>query len=103
MRSASEPAVVPAARTGNLTDCVVDTAREVPEHVSVSRRTAAGDWQDLTARQFLDDVRALAKGLVAYDAEDALKIVGLRSHDIEQTLGYRGRDELIHRDDLVLL
>ncbi|HEX2529111.1 MAG TPA: glutamate 5-kinase [Geminicoccus sp.] len=49
------------------------------------------------------DGRDVAKGLIAYDAEDAVKIVGLRSHDIERTLGYRGRDELIHRDDLVLL
>jgi len=65
VRSATEPAVVPAARTGNLTDCVVDTAREVPGHVSVSRRTAGGTWQDITAQQFLDDVRGLAKGLVA--------------------------------------
>ena len=49
------------------------------------------------------DGRDLGKGLVAYDADDALRIVGLRSDDIERTLGYRGRDELIHRDDLVLL
>ncbi|WP_035488028.1 glutamate 5-kinase [Geminicoccus roseus] len=49
------------------------------------------------------DGRDLAKGLVAYDADDAARIVGLRSDDIERTLGYRGRDELIHRDDLVLL
>jgi glutamate 5-kinase len=49
------------------------------------------------------DGRDLAKGLIAYDADDAARIVGLRSDDIERTLGYRGRDELIHRDDLVLL
>lgn len=49
------------------------------------------------------DGRDLAKGLVAYDAGDANRIAGLRSDDIERTLGYRGRDELIHRDDLVLL
>jgi len=49
------------------------------------------------------DGRDLAKGLVAYDAGDAQRIAGLRSEDIERTLGYRGRDVLIHRDDLVLL
>ncbi len=43
-----------------------------------------------------------ARGLVAYSADDARRIVGRRSRDIEGILGYRGRDEMIHRDDLVL-
>ena len=47
--------------------------------------------------------REIARGLVAYDAADAGRIVGLKSADIEKTLGFRGRDELIHRDDLVLM
>ena len=45
----------------------------------------------------------LARGLSAYDAEDARRIAGHRSEEIEALLGWRGRDELIHRDDLVLL
>jgi glutamate 5-kinase len=45
----------------------------------------------------------LAKGLSAYDAADARRIQGCRTQQIEELLGYRGRDELIHRDDLVLL
>jgi glutamate 5-kinase len=49
------------------------------------------------------DGRDLAKGLSAYDAEDARRIRGCRSGAIEAILGYRGRDALIHRDDLVLL
>ena len=44
----------------------------------------------------------LAKGLVAYSANDAIMIKGHKSKEIESILGYRGRDELIHRDDLVL-
>ena len=44
----------------------------------------------------------LAKGLVAYSASDAIMIKGHKSKEIESILGYRGRDELIHRDDLVL-
>jgi glutamate 5-kinase len=47
--------------------------------------------------------QVLAKGLSAYDSADALRIVGRRSEDIEAILGFRGRDELIHRDHLVLL
>jgi glutamate 5-kinase len=47
--------------------------------------------------------RELARGLSAYDAEDARRIAGHRSEAIEAILGWRGRDEVIHRDDLVLL
>ena len=49
------------------------------------------------------DGSQLAKGLVGYDAGDALRLAGRRTEEIERTLGYRGRDELIHRDDLVVL
>jgi len=48
------------------------------------------------------DGRELARGLSAYSAEDARRIMGHKSGEIEQLLGYRGREELIHRDDLVL-
>jgi glutamate 5-kinase len=47
--------------------------------------------------------REIARGLVAYDAADAARIVGLKSSEIEKALGFRGRDELIHRDDMVLM
>ena len=46
--------------------------------------------------------REIARGLAAYSNGDARKIVGLKSSEIEQRLGYLGREELIHRDDLVL-
>ncbi len=46
--------------------------------------------------------RAVARGLSAYSAEDARRIIGRKSGDFEALLGYRGRDEIIHRDDLVL-
>ena len=49
------------------------------------------------------DGRDIAKGLCAYDADDARRISGHRTEQIAALLGYRGRDELIHRDDLVLL
>jgi glutamate 5-kinase len=44
----------------------------------------------------------LGRGLVAFDMDDAKKIVGKRSGDIEAALGYRGRSEMIHRDDMML-
>lgn len=44
----------------------------------------------------------IARGLSAYSAADARRIMGHKSAEIEELLGYRGREELIHRDDLVL-
>jgi glutamate 5-kinase len=44
----------------------------------------------------------IARGLVAYDAADAARIAGHRSEALEAILGWRGRDEMVHRDDLVL-
>jgi glutamate 5-kinase len=46
--------------------------------------------------------REIARGLSAYSAEDARLIVRRKSNEIETILGYRGRDEMIHRDDLVV-
>lgn len=48
------------------------------------------------------DGNEIARGLSAYGAADARQIAGHRSDDIEALLGWRGRDEMIHRDDLVL-
>jgi len=48
------------------------------------------------------DRRELGRGLAAYSAEDARRIIGYKTSEIEALLGYRGRDEMIHRDDLVL-
>lgn len=45
----------------------------------------------------------VARGLAAYSAADAGRIIGHKSGEIEARLGYRGREELIHRDDLVLM
>ena len=45
----------------------------------------------------------IARGMVAYDSSDALRIKGLKSAEILKTLGLAGRDEIIHRDDLVML
>ena len=45
----------------------------------------------------------VARGLSAYASADARRIAGHRSDDIETILGWRGRDEMVHRDDLVLM
>jgi glutamate 5-kinase len=45
----------------------------------------------------------VARGIAAYSDSDASRIMGRRSSEIEAILGFRGREELIHRDDLVIL
>jgi len=47
--------------------------------------------------------RDLGRGLVAYSSEEARRIRGRRSEELPGLLGYSGRDELIHRDNLALL
>jgi glutamate 5-kinase len=49
------------------------------------------------------DGTEIARGLAAYSSGDAERIRGRRSSELESLLGYRGRDEMIHRDDLVLM
>ena len=48
------------------------------------------------------DGAEVGRGLSAYDAEDADKIKGRSSADVLPILGFTGRTEMIHRDDLVL-
>jgi glutamate 5-kinase len=49
------------------------------------------------------DGTEVARGICAYSDTDAARIIGRRSADIESVLGFRGRDEIVHRDDLVLI
>jgi glutamate 5-kinase len=46
--------------------------------------------------------RELGRGLVAYAADDARRIIGKHSSEIAAILGYEGRSTLIHRDDMAL-
>jgi glutamate 5-kinase len=50
-----------------------------------------------------DDGTEVARGIISYSDVDAARIMGRKSSEIEGILGFRGRDELIHRDDLVIL
>jgi glutamate 5-kinase len=50
-----------------------------------------------------EDGQEFARGLVNYDAQELRKIRGAKTREIEKTLGYKGFDEVIHRDNLVVL
>jgi glutamate 5-kinase len=67
----------------------------------VSRVTGRFDRGDAVVVRGPDGVE-IARGLAAYSSSDAERIRGRRSQELESLLGFRGRDEMIHRDDLVL-
>jgi long-chain acyl-CoA synthetase len=73
----ASPVLVEPATRGNLTDIILTNAAEAPHKVAFSRR--AGDaWQDVTWRDFLTQVTALAKGLTAQGIQPGDR-VGLMS------------------------
>ena len=51
---------------------------------------------------YTSDRKKIASGLSSYNSQEIKIIAGNKTRDIESLLGYIGRDELIHRDDLVL-
>ena len=51
---------------------------------------------------YTSDRKKIASGLSSYNSQEIKIIAGNKTRDIESLLGYVGRDELIHRDDLVL-
>src|SRR5690606_20616709 len=65
--------------------------------VAVSGRFERGDAVDV-----VEAGQVIARGLSAYSSADVQRIMGRQSREIEQLVGYRGRDEVVHRDDLVL-
>ena len=66
--------------------------------VDVSGEFERGDAVEVRAK----DGRVIGKGLSAYAAADVRAIKGRKSEEIENILGFRGRSEVIHRDDLVV-
>ena len=66
-------------------------------------RAVEGSFQRGDAVLVQDEAgHELGRGLVAYAADDARAIAGRNSREIERLLGFRGREEMIHRDDLAL-
>ena len=64
MNEVTNPAIVPAATAGNLTNLIAERAWFEPERITMSRPLGDG-WQPMTARQVEEEIRATAKGLVA--------------------------------------
>lgn len=68
------PAAIPAEPGANVTDLLIARAAATPDAALFSLPSADGGWSDLTARQFLDRVTALAKGFVSAGLEPGDKI-----------------------------
>jgi glutamate 5-kinase len=68
--------------------------------VAVEGRFQRGDLVDCVSAT---SAKVIARGLVNYSSEEALRIAGQSSRSIETLLGYIDEPELIHRDNLALL
>ncbi|WP_122817164.1 AMP-dependent synthetase/ligase [Nocardioides pantholopis] len=85
MREFSSPVTIEVPTTGNLTDDVVTNAREAGQYVAFSRQGPEG-WQDVTAAEFLAEVSAVAKGLVAAGIEVGDRVALISKTRYEWTL-----------------
>ncbi|WP_274912399.1 AMP-dependent synthetase/ligase [Streptomyces sp. WZ-12] len=65
MREFTVPPLATAPRVGGLADSVYDNADSDPGRTALAVKDAAGQWQDVSAGQFRDEVIGLAKGLLA--------------------------------------
>jgi glutamate 5-kinase len=70
--------------------------------LAVGVRRVEGVFSRGDAVTIRDAAGVLGRGLVAYDAEEATRIIGRPSREIEAILGYPGRAEMVHRDDMAL-
>lgn len=85
MREYSAPLSIAIPTTGNLTDDVVAAAREAGSTALFSRRTSDG-WVDVTAAEFHNEVRAVAKGLIAAGVEAGDRVALVSKTRYEWTL-----------------
>ena len=79
MREYSMDALAEIPASANLADIVGRRAAEQPRAVMLRRKDGAGDWRDVTAEQFRDEVRALARGLIGAGVSPGDR-VALMSH-----------------------
>ncbi|MEV6649812.1 AMP-dependent synthetase/ligase [Streptomyces sp. NPDC051219] len=82
MREFSLPALYEVPSDGNLTDLIRRNAAQHPD-VAVMSRKVDGVWTDLTATEFLAEVRATAKGLIAFGVQpgDRVALISRTSYE----------------------
>jgi long-chain acyl-CoA synthetase len=80
------PALAEVPASANLADIVGRRAAEQPRAVMLRRKDGAGAWQDVTAEQFRDEVRALARGLIAAGVDPGDRVAIMSHTRYEWTL-----------------
>ncbi|GGO53326.1 long-chain-fatty-acid--CoA ligase [Streptomyces daqingensis] len=85
MREFSLPALYEVPADGNLTDLIRRNAAQHPE-VPVVARKREGQWTDVTATDFLAEVQAAAKGLIAAGVEPGDRVALMSRTRYEWTL-----------------
>jgi len=86
VREYSIPALVDVPAAASLADIVFTRATQDPHAVVMRRRTGDGQWEDVTAAQFRDEVVPLAKGLVAAGIEPGDRVALMSRTRYEWTL-----------------
>lgn len=79
------PAIVAPPTTGSLTDHIVENAQQAPDRVVLSRHEG-GVWVGVTAQAFLNQVKAVAKGLIAAGIEPGQRVAIMSRTRYEWTL-----------------
>jgi long-chain acyl-CoA synthetase len=85
----SVPPLISSGHPANLPGIVVDNATQAPHHPVFARRVGArvdSEWQDVSAREFLVEVTALAKGLIAAGIRPGDRVALLSKTRYEWTL-----------------
>lgn len=86
VREVSVPLFAPTVRRGSLADIPFDNAREAPSEAVISRKQSDGTWQDVTAAEFAEEVRAVAKGLIAEGLKTGDRVAIMARTTYEWTL-----------------
>jgi long-chain acyl-CoA synthetase len=86
VRTYSAPAVAEVPESASLTDVVFTRADTEPAAVIMRRLTGGGQWQDVTASTFRDEVAALARGIIGAGIEPGDRIALMSRTRYEWTL-----------------
>ncbi|NJP44892.1 AMP-dependent synthetase/ligase [Actinacidiphila epipremni] len=86
MREFSLPALYEVPADGNLTDLIRRNAAQHPDTPVLGRKDPAGHWRDVTAADFLAEVRAAARGLIASGVQPGDRVALMSRTRYEWTL-----------------
>jgi long-chain acyl-CoA synthetase len=86
LREFSLPALYEVPADGNLTDLLRRNAAHHPDTPVIGRKTAGGEWEDVTATRFLTEVRSAARGLIASGVQPGDRVALMSRTRYEWTL-----------------